>query len=198
MKVVLIRHTHVDVPQGTCYGWTDVPVADTFSSEATATEKRLEEIMKQEGIRLHFDSVFTSPLTRTQKLAAFCGYSTDNFPARPGKELGKAKIDDRLKEMNMGNWEMHRYDDIAKIDPYILKWYKDYMHLACTGGESFPQLYDRTRSFLDELKKKSYRHVALFTHGGVLICAGIYGGLFSPEKAFEHGTDYGGIEMIDI
>ena len=30
MKVTLIRHTKVDVPKGTCYGWSDVPVANSF------------------------------------------------------------------------------------------------------------------------------------------------------------------------
>ena len=34
MDIVLIRHTSVGVPKGTCYGWSDVPVADTFETEA--------------------------------------------------------------------------------------------------------------------------------------------------------------------
>ncbi len=198
MKVILIRHTRVNVPKGTCYGWTDVPVADTFLQEAAITEKNLKKIMEKEGIPSHFDAVFASPLSRARKLAAFCGYSTNGFPVRCGKELGKATIDNRLKEMNMGDWEMKRFEDIAKTDPFILKWYNDYMHLACTRGESFPQLYARISSFMDELKKKPYHNVALFAHGGVLICAGIYGGLFTAEHAFEHETVYGGIEMINI
>ena len=84
------------------------------------------------------------------------------------------------------------------MDPHILDWYNDYMHLAATGGESFPIMYARVAEFLDELKNKPYRHVAIFAHGGVLICAGIYGGLFKKENAFENLTDYGGIENIEI
>lgn len=198
MKVILIRHTRVDVPKGTCYGWTDVPLADTFLKEAAITENNLEQIMKEEGIESHFDAVFTSPLSRARKLAAFCGYSTSGFPVSSGKELGIATIDNRLKEMNMGDWEMKRFDDIANTDSFILKWYNDYMHLACTNGEGFPQLYARISSFLDELKKKPYHNTALFAHGGVLICAGIYGGLFTAKHAFEHETPYGGIEVINI
>ncbi|MCO6026546.1 alpha-ribazole phosphatase family protein [Prevotella cerevisiae] len=198
MKVILIRHTRVGVPPGTCYGWTDVPVAETFPQEAEATAKKLEEIITQDGVRHPLDAVYVSPLSRARKLAAFCGYASKGFPAHPGRELGQAHVDERLKEMNMGKWEMQRYDDIPKNDPFILEWYKDYMHLACTGGESFPQLYNRISSFLDELREKPYRQVALFAHGGVLICAGIYGKLFTPEEAFEHETDYGGIETIEI
>lgn len=175
MQVYLIRHTRVGVPRGTCYGQTDVPVADTFKEEATITKKKLEGIT--------FDRVYSSPLTRAYKLACFCGYS-------------EADRDDRLKEMYMGKWEMQRYDEIQ--DDALQMWYNDYMHLACTGGESYPMLYDRVKSFLEELKTKKYHRVAIFAHGGVLICAGVYAGIIPEDKAFEYLTDYGGIEVIEI
>ena len=178
MKVTLIRHTKVDVPKGTCYGWSDVPVANSFEEEAAVTKQNL---MKKQP----FDAVFSSPLTRARKLAAYCGYPHPT-------------LDDRLKEINMGDWEMRLYDDIAKEDPHILAWYEDYMHLEATGGESFPLLYDRVSAFLDWLKTQSYDHVAIFAHGGVLICAGIYGGLFAKENAFKNLVAFGGIQEIEI
>ena len=67
MEVVLVRHTSVDVPKGTCYGQTDVPVRDTFEQEAECTRRSLEQY-------LPFDKVYSSPLTRARKLAAYCGY----------------------------------------------------------------------------------------------------------------------------
>ena len=178
MKVTLIRHTKVDVPKGTCYGWSDVPVAKSFEEEAAVTKQNL---MKKQP----FDAVFSSPLTRARKLAAYCGYPNPT-------------LDNRLKEMNMGDWEMRLYDDIAKEDPHILAWYEDYMHLEATGGESFPLLYGRVSAFLDWLKTQSYDHVAIFAHGGVLICAGIYSGLFAKENAFENLVAFGGIQEIEI
>ena len=45
MEVILVRHTSVDVPKGTCYGWTDVPVRDTFEQEAQATKHALEQFL---------------------------------------------------------------------------------------------------------------------------------------------------------
>ena len=178
MKVTLIRHTKVDVPKGTCYGWSDVPVANSFEEEAAVTKQNL---MKKQP----FDAVFSSPLTRARKLAAYCGYPHPT-------------LDNRLKEMNMGDWEMRLYDDIAKEDPHILAWYEDYMHLEATGGESFPILFKRVSSFLDWLKQQPFEHVGIFAHGGVLICAGIYGGLFPKENAFENLTAFGGIEEIEL
>lgn len=140
------------------------------------TKKKLEGMV--------FDHVFSSPLRRARKLAAYCGYDNPT-------------LDDRLKEMNMGDWEMQRYDDIK--DDALQMWYKDYMHLATRNGESFPMLYARVASFLDELKQQPYNRIAIFAHGGVLISAGIYAGLFAQdEHAFEHLVPFGGTERIEL
>ena len=176
MEVILIRHTSVDVPPGTCYGWTDVPTRDTFEQEAENTRQELISYGK-------IDTAFSSPLTRARKLAAYCG-----FP--------DATTDERLKEMNMGDWEMRRYDDIR--DPYIEEWYQDYLHLPTPNGESFQMQCQRVAAFLDELKAMDYLRVAVFAHGGVLVAAGIYGKLFSSENAWDHLVSYGGIQCIEI
>ena len=117
MRVYLVRHTRTEVPPGICYGWSDVDVADTFPQEAADVRRHLSGI--------EFDQAYTSPLRRAVKLADYCGFTT-------------AIRDDRLKEMNMGRWEMQSYDKID--DPALQEWYKDYMHLPATGGESFPDL----------------------------------------------------------
>lgn len=175
MKVTLIRHTSVAVPRGTCYGWSDVPLADTFEAEAASTLQRLKGMA--------FDHAFTSPLTRARRLAAFCG-----FP--------DATIDDRLREMNMGAWEMQRYDEIR--DESLQRWYEDYMHHPATNGESFPMLRQRVGLFLDELLTLPYRHVAVFTHGGVIVAAGLHAGLFCEDDAFSHQPPFGGVVELKI
>ena len=176
MEIVLVRHTSVDVPKGTCYGQTDVPVAATFEQEAAQTKARLQAYEP-------FDAVYASPLTRARLLAAYCGYP------RP-------TLDNRLKEMSMGEWEMQRYDEIR--DVRLDAWYKDYMHLPTPGGESFPELYERVAGFLDELKGKDLGRVAVFAHGGVLISAGLYAGLFGHDDAWDHLVPFGGLETIEI
>lgn len=175
MEITLIRHTRVAVPPGTCYGWSDVPVADTFEQEAEVVRQRLHE--------MPFDAVYTSPLKRARILAEYCGFAN-------------AIADPRLREMNMGEWEMQRYDDIT--DPHLQRWYADYLHLPTTGGESFPMLYTRVSAFLNELVTKPYRHIAIFTHAGVLACAGIWAGLWPAEEAFNHQVEYGGMLKIEI
>lgn len=174
MEVVLIRHTSVDVPRGTCYGQTDVPVRKTFEQEAELTRQSLEQFVP-------FDKVFSSPLTRARMLAAFCGYPD-------------AVTDDRLMEMNMGEWEMQLYDEIQ--DPHLQEWYDDYINQPTTGGESFRQQYQRVAAFLNELKGKPYQRVAIFAHAGVLISAGLYDGLYSWDNAWSNLPDYGDFIVI--
>jgi alpha-ribazole phosphatase len=73
------------------------------------------------------------------------------------------------------------------------------MHQPTTNGESFPEMYARVASFFDELRQHDYERVAIFAHGGVLICAGIYAGLYAAdEHAFEHITPYGGVIEIEL
>lgn len=175
MEVYLIRHTSVDVPQGTCYGQTDVPLRDTFEEEAAVTSRGLAG--------LSFDAVFTSPLSRAVRLAAYCG-----FP--------DAVRDDRLKEMNMGAWEMQRFEDIS--DPQLQRWYDDYWHERTREGEGFMDLYDRVCRFLQEMRERGYGRIAVFAHGGVLIAARAMAGQIALEQGFMDLTPYGGIERIEL
>lgn len=175
MVVYLIRHTSVDVPQGVCYGQTDVPLKPSFEEEAARTAAHLQN--------LSFDKVYTSPLTRCVRLAEFCGYP-------------EAERDDRIKEINFGDWEMRRFDEIS--DTNLEKWYADYLHVKATNGESFEDQYHRVAGFLDALRKQPYEQVAVFAHGGVLLNAQIYAGLIRPEEAFGALTPYGGIIKIEL
>lgn len=176
MEVILIRHTSVDVPSGTCYGQTDVPLHSTFPKEARNVKAQLAHYAA-------LDKVYTSPLSRCTRLATYCGYSD-------------ARHDARLMELNFGAWEMQRYNDIC--DPHLKEWYADYLHQPATDGESFEEQLKRVSSFLDELRRKPYRRVAVFTHGGVIVCALIYAGLVRLEEAFSHIPPYGGMISISL
>lgn len=171
----MIRHTAVDVPFGVCYGQTDVPLKETFEEEANAVKENIKN--------LSFDAYFTSPLSRCAKLAAYCGYPN-------------ATYDDRLKELNFGDWEMQEFNRI--YDPRLEEWFKDHLRVPATNGESFEQLHARVADFLDELKTTGYQRVAIFAHGGVLIAAQVYAGLVNAEDGFKSLTPYGGMIRLII
>ena len=179
MEIYLIRHTSVDVPQGICYGQTDVPLKPSFEQEA--------ETVKQNLAEHSFDAVYTSPLSRCTKLATYCGYPS-------------ATRDDRLKEMYMGNWEMKAFDEIN--DPQLQEWYNNYLHTPTLNGESYQDLLARISSFMEDIKlsEKTSGHskIAIFAHGGVLLCAQIYAGVITPKDAIQKLPSYGEIIRISI
>ena len=85
MEIYLVRHTSVDIPAGYAYGQTDVPLRPSFEDEAEAVKKNLSGHT--------FDKVWSSPLTRCTRLAAYCGYPD-------------AEKEDRIKEISFGEWEI--------------------------------------------------------------------------------------------
>lgn len=175
MEITLIRHTSVCVPQGVCYGQTDVPLNDTFEQEAAITAAQL--------VGTPFDTVYTSPLSRCVRLATYCGYAN-------------ALRDDRIKELNFGDWEMQPFDKIE--DTRLQEWFDDHINVQATNGESFRMQFERVSSFLAELKHHPYKHVAIFAHGGVLIAAQLYAGTLQIEDAFKALTPFGGVIQIHI
>lgn len=176
MKVVFIRHTSVDVQKGVCYGQTDVPLAATFPLEAAIVKTKLKPY--------RFDKVFCSPLSRCVELARYCGYED-------------AEMDERLKEMDFGEWEMKAYDDI--YDPRLQEWFNDYINVAPTGGESVVDQKKRLENFISE--KLDVYHDALigiFTHGGILINALVAYGRRSYEEVYKAIPPYGSIIEIEV
>lgn len=176
MEVILIRHTSVDVPAGTCYGQTDVPLKASFEQEAAVTKSALEAYGP-------IDYAYTSPLSRCTRLAEFCGHAD-------------AERDERILEINFGAWEMKMFDNID--DPHLQEWYADHINVPVTDGESFMMQYHRVSSFLNELKSKPWGRVAVFAHGGVLVSALLYAGQVKPDEAFAALPPFGGIIRIEL
>lgn len=147
MRLTLIRHTKVAVPSGICYGQTDVALAASYQEEKESILKELE--------RLHFDQVFCSPLNRCKQLA------NDLFSSQ------SILFDDRLKELDFGEWEEKEWDDIYQSDVGKY-WMNNYLEVSCMGGESYPDFRNRVVSFLNELKCLSCHDVLVVTHAGVI------------------------------
>lgn len=173
MKLYFIRHTSVDVPKGVCYGQTDVTLKDTFENEAQFVKEQLSSIP--------LDKVFASPLTRCKRLANYC---ITNQPI---------EYDNRLKELNFGDWEMKKWSD---IDYQV--WEDGWIDAVIPNGESFRQMFHRVSDFIEELKQKKYEHVAIFTHGGVCSCSNVYFNILPIAEAFELKVNYGEIICHEI
>ena len=176
MIITAIRHTSVGVPSGICYGITDVPQAATFQEETAQIEAEL-------GNR-QFDRIYSSPLKRCSQLASRLFPEKIIFP------------DDRLKELDFGDWEMQEWNTIFN-SPEGKVWFEDYTRASCPNGESFAYLVTRVKSFLDELKAYENEPIAIFTHAGVIRALMCLLQQKTAEEAFNTPLKYGQIVIFD-
>lgn len=150
MEVYVIRHTPVATGKDTCYGQTDVPLADTFSEDAEHFKKKLPT---------DFDAVYCSPLQRCKDLVTTLNFNNISF-------------DNALMEMNFGDWENKKWNDIDQDELNI--WMTDFVKVKTPGGENLIELFDRVKSFVDNLKLQPFKKVLLITHAGVIRCIWAY------------------------
>ena len=174
MQITLVRHTSLCVPSGICYGISDLDVSSTFTQEAS--------IIKRNLIDKSFNKVYSSPLQRCTKLASFCGYIAP-------------EIDNRLLELNFGNWEMKAWEEIS--DPQLEKWYANWIDESPTNGESFRSMINRVDEFLKELKSKN-ENCLIFTHAGVIRVFFILLNYLPANRIFELEVEYGEIFELNI
>lgn len=173
MQLYLVRHTRVDVPSGICYGMQNVPLADTFHQEWEEVKSRLSGI--------DFEYTFSSPLLRC---------------LLPAKQLsGEVIVDERLQEMNFGDWEGKCWDEIFASQEGK-RWFGNYLHATCPNGESNDKLTERVRSFINDLPQTS-ENILIITHAGVIRAFRMLLQKWTAKKAFDTPITYGQVIKID-
>lgn len=178
MELILIRHTKVNINKGICYGFTDVDVADSFLEEADKVKQTLQTTCP--------DMVWTSPLKRCIKLSQHL-FKSENI-----------QQDNRLKELNFGNWEMQAWDTISN-SKHGIKWMDDFVHIKCPEGESFHDQYERVVNFLNqEVLNAKHKTIAIIAHGGTIRSILCYFKNTNLNNAFDFKIDYGSITRITI
>jgi len=173
MVVYLVRHTTPDVDKGVCYGQSNLDVTETFEAEAKEVKRCLLSLGCSESV-----TFISSPLQRCFKLA-------ESLTAQ------KIQTDDRLREMNFGDWELQRWDDIDEVK--LRHWTDDFVRVPCPNGESYQIFYERVVDFLEALKRSGEKEVVIVTHGGVIRSALTYLGQTTLETSFEVTVNYGDV-----
>jgi alpha-ribazole phosphatase len=171
MRIYLVRHPEPAVAAGTCYGQTDLELAEDVAISAAGVRKLLPADA----------AYFSSPLRRCRELA-------NALHALP-------VFDDRLKEIHFGDWEMQAWDSIDRVA--MDTWAAAPLDHAPPHGESVAALYQRVAGFIRESRAAHADSFVLFTHAGVMkVCCGLLLELPEAEWMSLH-FDYGSVSLIE-
>jgi alpha-ribazole phosphatase len=182
MTIYLIRHTETNVSKSMIYGASDVGLSNNFGTELLNIKDKLALINLPNIV------LISSPLSRCTQLAtALSTHFSTTF-----------ETDNRLKEMNFGDWEGKKWAD---IEPETLnKWMMNYVEIAPPNGETYQQLADRCADFLTETTKNLDPSVSLFivAHGGTIRALMHAAMGVALEKTFDFNVDFGSISILNF
>lgn len=174
MKIYIIRHGETEANRrGLLQGWSDYDINDAGIELAEITGMNMSDIK--------FDVAFTSPLIRARHTAELVLESSGNGNI-------PIEIDDRLKEIHMGEWELKKFrPGESEVDENLVATFLSgpQHSFGCEGGETIAELCERTQSFLQEIAKKDYQNVLVSTHGCAL--RAMLNFLYEDPTDFWHG-----------
>lgn len=174
MEVYVIRHTPVAVGKDTCYGQSDVSLAESFPKDVTYYETQLPS---------DFDVVCCSPLKRCTDLASALKFQN-------------IRIENALLEMNFGDWENKKWEDLNVAE--LNNWMADFVNVKTPNGENLVELAERVKLFLDELRNQQYKKVLLITHSGVIRCIWAYLLEIPLQNIFKLNVDYFQVLLFNL
>ena len=141
MELYLIRHPRPEVLPGTCYGQTDLGLAES----PLAVAERIRPLLPGAY------ALYASPLRRARLLA---------------EALGCPGVDPRLMEIHFGEWEGRSFDEIGQAA--LDAWSAAPLDFAPPGGESPRQMATRALDFLACLREANPPAAVVVAHGGPL------------------------------
>ncbi|RZL15581.1 MAG: alpha-ribazole phosphatase, partial [Hymenobacter sp.] len=103
--------------------------------------------------------------------------------------------DERLREMNFGDWENRLWTELprAETEP----WMADYVTLAPPNGETFGAVQQRAAAFLAELTATAAAEPTLvFTHGGTIRALVCHCLEMPLRNAFQLQIEYASVTRI--
>jgi len=151
--IYLIRHGQTEMNSvGRFQGRLDSPLTPLGEAQARQVGAQLRSLAAELGGDWTIDA---SPLGRTRRTAELVA-----------AEMGLAvrRHDPRLAEVDFGPWEGLTRDEIVALRPDLAE--AKALFLRCPEGETFEQLSERVRSWMDEAEAASEHRIAV-THAGV-------------------------------
>jgi alpha-ribazole phosphatase len=179
VRLLLIRHEEPAADaRGRCYGSLDVGLSPEGARRAAA--------LTLDGVGLA--AVYTSPRVRARQTAEPLAAAHGLTPL----------VEERLREIDFGELEGRRYDEIAATDPEFYRaWMETPTTVAFPGGESYADMRLRALDALAAIRARHDSTVALVSHGGVLRAI-LAQCLQMPDEAiFRLDQRYGSVSEVE-
>lgn len=180
MNIYIVRHgqTHNNL-KGRYYGKLDVPLNQVGMEQMEKLEPSLRGIQ--------FDNVYSSDTRRT----------LESLKIAAGHLYHKVQIDERLAELNFGDFEGKTYQEICTLFPqYINQWNENWKSFCPPNGESFSVFYMRVSSFFKQLLEIKANNILIMTHSGVVKAIYCYVLQNNPDLYWNFTSHNGTINLI--
>lgn len=148
MRLFLVRHPRPVLESGICYGSADVQVGEEAIEQAAAV--LLPQLPRE-------IPVYSSPLQRCWRLA-------DRLAA--GLQGSTVLRDARLAEVNFGNWELRKWEDIPREE--VDAWAADVTGYRPGEGETVIEAASRVLHFLRDLEEQAVPQALIVCHAGTI------------------------------
>ncbi|MDB5158791.1 MAG: phosphoglycerate mutase [Mucilaginibacter sp.] len=173
MEIFLIRHTTPNVCKGFIYGRTDVPLAESFSTEKELIIGKLPK---------HIDLVVSSPSSRCTLLA---------------REIDSSFVEDEcLMELDFGAWEGKTWDTVDRLESE--RWTADFINTAPPQGESLHQMNERVMRFWNQLLNYPHQRIVIITHAGVIRLILALINAIPLQSLFDINVQYGEVVLLNL
>lgn len=149
MKLYITRHGTTEWNlERRLQGWGDSPLTEDGKNRAIRLSNNLRDV--------DFDMIYSSPQKRALNTAKLI----------KGNKNTEIKTHDGLKELRYGVWEGMYLTDIEKKYPEDYFSYRNAPEeYVPKDGESIIDLFQRVKSFLDEISSKNHKNVLIVSHG---------------------------------
>ena len=182
MEIYLIRHTKPSVPEGTCYGRTDVPL------DEGDLHARVPQIVAHLPRGMVF---YSSPASRCARLANHLVLQTG------GSLVG---LDGRLHELDFGAWEGRLWSELPREETE--RWTGDIVHYAPPDGENFMTLWGRVTEFYQSILDAAFAgnaaRIGIVGHAGSLKVLVMRTLKLAPDQYALADVAQGRVTRIDI
>lgn len=149
-RLIFVRHAEAEGNvKREFHGWTDGEITEKGHIQAQKVAERLNDV--------DIDVIYSSSLKRTMQTAGYIS------------EIKKLPIirTDKLKEINGGDWEGKRWDELAALWPHEHYSWENKPHIhKMPNGESMSEFKERLISEVENIiGKNKGKNICIVTHG---------------------------------